>query len=187
MAKGEIFGGLPSWAKGAIAVAVVGAGAFVAYKLYKKAKDLTGNKDEKAVTNENLKEFDKLQKQGQKLSKPIPAYQQLINDIVVKLNGCETVYTELDVIKAIIKVVKKPVDWYYLVSKFGNKDIEDCGTFGASKTNYDLPTLLKDQLDTLVSYRSGVTFEVDGFKGKGIYKNSIDLLNEYFSKIGVVI
>ena len=187
MAKGEIFSGLPSWAKGAIAVAVVGAGAFVAYKIYKKAKDLAGNKDNKVVTNENLKEFDKLQTQGQKLSSPIPAYQQLINDIVMKLNGCEIVNTELEVIKAIIKVVKRPVDWYYLVAKFGNKNIEDCGTFGLGSTNYDLPTLLKDQLDSIVPYAQGKTFEVDGFKGTGIYKNSINLLNEYFKKIGVVI
>jgi len=187
MAKGEIFGGLPSWAKGIIAVAIVGGAGYVAYKLYKKAKDLAGNKSEKAVTNENIKEFDKLQTQGQKLSKPIPAYQQLVNDIVVKLNGCETVYTELDVIKAIIRIVKKPVDWYYLVSKFGNKDIEDCGTFGLSKTNYDLPTLLKDQLGSFVPLLQGKTFEQDGFKGTGMYRKSINLLNEYFKKIGVVI
>ena len=162
MAKGEIFSGLPSWAKGVISVAVVGAAAFVAYKIYQTTKSLTGNKDEKAVANENLNEFQKLQKQGQKLSKPQPAYQQCINDIVTKLNGCETFNTELQVIESIIKVVKKPVDWYYLVAKFGNKDIEDCGTFGVGKTNYDLPTLLKDQLDTAGTY----TINVDGFKSK---------------------
>jgi hypothetical protein len=183
MAKGEIFGGLPSWAKGTIAVAVVAAGAFVAYKLYKKAKDLAGNKDEKKVTNENLKEFDKLQTQGQKLSKPIPAYQQLVNDIVKKLNGCEDIRTEGQVIEGIIAIVKKPVDWYYLVSKFGNKDIEDCGTFGLAKTNYDLPTLLKDQLNT----GGFLSINKDGFKRSGFYANSINLLNEYFKTIGVVI
>ncbi len=183
MAKGEIFSGLPAWAKGAIAVAVVGAGAFVAYKIYQKTKSLTGNKDEKAVTNENLNEFQKLQKQGQKLSKPLPAYQQLINDIVKKLNGCEDIRTEGQVIEGIISVVKKPIDWYYLVSKFGNKDIEDCGTFGLGKTNYDLPTLLKDQLDT----GGLMSINKDGFKRSGVYSNSINLLNEYFKTIGVVI
>lgn len=183
MAKGEIFGGLPSWAKGVISIAVVGAAVFIGYKLYKKAKDLAANKDEKKVTNENLTEFDKLQKQGQKLSKPIPAYQQLINDIVKKLNGCEDIRSEGQVIEGIVAVVKKPVDWYYLVSKFGNKDIEDCGTFGLAKTNYDLPTLLKDQLDT-----GGYMYiNKDGFKRSGFYANSINLLNEYFKTIGVVI
>ena len=123
MAKGEIFSGLPGWAKGVIAVAVVGGTAFVAYKIYQKVKNVTGNKDEKKVVNENLNEFDKLQKQGQKLSKPIPAYQQTVNDIVTKLDGCEDIRSEIQVIEAIIKVVKKPIDWYYLVSKFGNKNI----------------------------------------------------------------
>jgi hypothetical protein len=183
MAKGEIFSGLPAWAKGVISIAVVGTVAFVAYKIYQKTKSLAGNKDEKAVTNENLTEFDKLQKQGQKLSKPIPAYQQLINDIVKKLNGCEDIRTEGQVIEGIIAVVKKPVDWYYLVSKFGNKDIEDCGTFGLAKTNYDLPTLLKDQLDT----GGYMSINKDGFKRSGFYANSINLLNEYFKTIGVVI
>ena len=176
--------GLPSWAKGVIAIAVVGAAGFVAFSIYRKFKGIGEKKDSKVVTNESLNEFDKLQKQGQKLSKPMPTYQQLINDIVVKLSGCETVYTELEVIKAIIKVVKKPVDWYYLVAKFGNKDIEDCGW---GKTNYDLPTLLKDQLDTSVPLLQGKNFEADGFKGTGGYSNSIDLLRQYFSKIGVVI
>ena len=183
MAKGEIFKGLPSWAQGVLAIAVVGGAAFVAYKIYQKVKSTTGNKDEKKVVNENLSEFDKLQKQGQKLSKPIPAYQQTINDIVTKLNGCEDIRSEGQVIEALIKVVKKPIDWYYLVSKFGNKDIADCGTFGIGKTNYDLPTLLKDQLDT----GGFMTIDVDGFKRSGIYANSINLLKEYFSKIGVVI
>jgi hypothetical protein len=182
MAKGEIFTGLPKWAQGIIAVAIVGGASYVAYKIYQKTKSLTGNKNEKAVANENLKEFDKLQKQGQKLSKPIPAYQQLINDIVTKLNGCETGNTEIQVIEAIISVVKKPIDWYYLVSKFGNKDIEDCGTFGVGKTNYDLPTLLKDQLDT----GGLISINKDGFKRSGFYSNSINLLNEYFKTIGVV-
>jgi len=183
MAKGELFSGLPAWAKGTIAVAVVGAAVFVGYKIYKKAKDLAGNKDQKAVTNENLNEFDKLQKQGQKLSKPLPAYQQLINDIVKKLNGCEDIRTEGQVIEGIISVVKKPVDWYYLVSKFGNRDIEDCGTFGLGKTNYDLPTLLKDQLDT----GGYMSINKDGFKRSGLYANSINLLNEYLKTIGITI
>lgn len=183
MAKGELFGGLPTWAKGIIAIAVVGGAGFIAFKLYQKAKDLTGKKDVKTVENENLAEFDKLQKQGQKLSKPITAYQQLINDIVNKLNGCESFTTELKVIEGIIRVVKKPVDWHYLVAKFGNKDIADCGTFGVSKTNYDLPTLLKDQLDTGGVY----AIDIDGFKSKGFTNDSINVLKEYFSKIGVVI
>lgn len=183
MAQGEIFKGLPKWAQGVIAVGLLGGAAYVLYKIYSKTKDITGKKDVKTVENENLSEFNKLTKQGQKLSKPIPAYQQLINDIVTRLNGCETNATELEVVAAIIRVVKKPIDWYYLVAKFGNKDIEDCGSFGLSKTNYDLPTLLKDQLDTNVN---GYAFKVDGFQGKG-FVDTIDLLRQYFSKIGVVI
>ena len=175
--------GLPSWSKGVIAVAVIGLGLYIAYKIQEKIKNAGAKKDAKAVVNENLTEVDKLQQQGQKLSKAIPVYQQAINDIVKKLDGCEDVRTEGQVIEIIISVVKKPIDWYYLVSKFGTKDIADCGTFGMGKTNYDLPTLLKDQLDT----GGLMSINKDGFKRSGFYTNTIDLLNEYFKTIGVTI
>lgn len=183
MAKGQIFNGLPVWAKGIIALAVVGGVGFIAFKIYKKSQDLVGKKDVKAVENESLTEVDKLTQQGQKLSKPIPAYQTTINDIVTKLNGCEDIRTEGAVIEAIIRVVKKPIDWHYLVAKFKNKDIADCGSFGMSKTNYDLPTLLNDQLDT----GGFMAINVDGFKRSSYYNNSITLLKEYFSTIGVTL
>lgn len=174
---------LPPYVKLAIGISVIGVIGFVTYKIYKKVVGIGGDKDAKAVVNENVNEFDKLQTQGQKLSKPLPAYQQLINDIVIKLNGCEDVRSEAQVIEGIISVVKKPVDWYYLVSKFGKKDIADCGTFGLGKTTYDLPTLLKDQLDT----GGFLSINKDGFKRSGFYSNSIDLLKEYFKTIGVVL
>jgi hypothetical protein len=50
MAKGEIFSGLPSWAKGVISVAVVGAAAFVAYKIYQKIKE---KEEKKSAIDEN--------------------------------------------------------------------------------------------------------------------------------------
>lgn len=175
----ESFTGLPQWAKGIIAVAVVGGVGFIIYKLYTKVKSEADKKDVKVVVNENLAEYEKLAK-TEKLSKPIPAYQQAINDIVTKLTGCEDFRTELQAIESIIKVVKKPIDWYYLVAKFGNKDIDDCGW---GKTNYDFPTLLKDQLDT-----SGVySIDFDGWKKSGFATNSIDILKSYLSKVGVTI
>lgn len=130
MKTDKLFNGLPTWAKGVVAVGVLGIAGFAAFTIYKKLKDAAGSKDTKVVVDENLNEYDKLAKQGGKLSKPLPMYQQAINDIVIKFNGCESVYSELDAIKAIIKVVKKPIDWYYLTAKFGRKDIEDCGSFG---------------------------------------------------------
>jgi hypothetical protein len=49
MAKGEIFTGLPKWAQGLIAVAIVGGVGYVGYKVYKKIqknKLLAGASDE---------------------------------------------------------------------------------------------------------------------------------------------
>jgi hypothetical protein len=74
-------------------------------------------------------------------------------------------------------LVKKPIDWYKLVSVFGSRDIEDCG-YG--KTNYDLVTLLKDQLDSQLIG--------DTVLGKRYWNdNTLKPLSDYLSKLGITI
>jgi hypothetical protein len=157
---------------------------FIGYKIYRKIKDIEETQEVKATVKDAKSMYEKLKKEGKKLSDSnISAYSSLANYIQKQFDGCEAITTEAMVVSSIIKLVKAPIDWYYLVSKFGNKDIEDCGTFGLGKTNYDLPTLLKDQLDT----GGLMSINKDGFKRSGVYSNSINLLNEYFKTIGVVI
>ena len=86
--------------------------------------------------------------------------------------------TEADVIIAITKIVKKPIDWYYLVKVFGVRDVDDCG-YGSTK--YNLTESLKDQLDTVLDY-----YNIP-LVGSGIAKNSYIVLEKYLQKIGVTI
>lgn len=141
---------VPSWAVGVVVVAgvlaFIGGGIFV-YSKIKKAVDKRKEESEgREVTNDAKSELRNEIQSGVKLSNADSVYSSTANYIKQKLDGCETFGTELDVIKTILNVVKNRADWLKLVSDFGVRDIDNCGFFTGS-TKYDLPTLLKDQLD----------------------------------------
>jgi hypothetical protein len=184
MAKGDFakqsYTGLPMWAKGVVAVAIIGGIGYLVYKLNKKIGDLKDSKDSKATVNDATKEYLDMKNQGKKLSYPESNYSSAINTIVKLLNNCDSFMSELQAVEEVIKIVKTPTDWTYLVSKFGNKDIDDCGW---GKTNYDLPTLLKDQLDTGGAY---IINQVN-YKKKGYAFNSVDILADYLKTKGITL
>jgi len=182
MAKGEIFTGLPKWAQGLIAVAIIGGLGFIGYKIYKGVGKIKEDKDSKAVADDADKALKDELAKGNKLSFPAVNYSSAINTIVKLLNGCETFGSELQVVYEVMKVVKTPADWYYLVKTFGKKDIDDCGW---GKTNYDLTTLLKDQLDTAGAY--AIDPAINGYKKSGWAINTIDILEDYLKTKGVTI
>ena len=176
------FKDMPPLFKGIIALIIIIILVIVAYLIYKKVKTTIANKDLGKTANDAGDEYSRLKNSGQKLSNPLIAYQQTANSIAMNLDGCETLSTELKVIDDITKVVKNPIDWYFLVKTFAVKDIADCGSFGATKTSYALPELLKDQLDT-----SGIYAGVGGGIGSGVTARSSNLLEGYLSKIGVTL
>lgn len=176
------FSQLPQWAKGIIAVAIVGGVGFISYKIYKKFKNLEKIEGLKDVVSDSEDEYEKLKNSNQKLSANPAAYSSLCNDIVIKLDGCELASTEVGVIIAITKIVKKPIDWYYLVKVFKLRDVDDCGiSIGEGSTKYNLPELLKDQLDTATDYWN------IPLVGSGFTTNSFTILEKYLQKIGVTI
>lgn len=180
---GKGWAGIPPIGKTVIiigGVAVVGTIGFFTVKYF---IDRAKQRDEKKASEGAKDEYEKMIKQGKTLSKPKSTYDSTANTIEKLLDGCETTGSELEVIKNIIKVVKKPVDWAYLKSTFGVRKISDCGSFGVSKTEYDLGSLLNDQLDSFMAY----SFVIDGIKFSGTAQESIDILRKYFSSIGVSI
>lgn len=173
---------LPSWAKGVVAVTITAVAVYGGYKLYKFFKGKVETQDNKLVADEANVAFKEELKKGGSLSFPAMNYQSCINTIVKLLSGCETFGSELQVIYEVMKVVKTPADWYYLVKTFGRKDIPDCGW---GKTNYDLPTLLKDQLDSSGAY--SVKPAINGYTKSGFVLNSIDILEDYLKTKGITI
>jgi len=165
----NFWNGLPSYAKGIIAIAGTGVVIFAGWKIYKTIQKKGGIKGEKGAVKEADKELQTLIKDGEKLSFPKTNYESTANTIKNLLDGCETAQTEAEVVKNIQLVVKKPVDWYYLIKIFGVRTIDNCGVL-TGDTDYDLVSLLKDQLDSTVAG-----------------KDTIEYLRLYLSKIGVQI
>ena len=168
---------IPPFAQGAIVIFVlagVGIGSYLIYQNIKQKKEA----EKETVTLDLAKAiYAKLVKSGEKLSYPESAYSSVANDAQIKLNGCDKFTTELEVIDSIVRTVKKPIDWYYLVSLFGVREIDDC-IYG--KTTYAFPELLKDQLDT-----GGIYVGMNGGIGSGITTESIQLLRSYLSKLNI--
>ena len=189
MAKGELFQGLPMWAKGVIAIAIVGGVAVIGYTIYKKLKSV-GDKGKDDTPKETTqlagKDYDALYKSGQRISFKPSDYAAASETILKLLDGCETTNSEISAIEEVIKVVKKPIDWYYLIKIFGQKDVADCGTWGMAKTRYSLVGLLKDQLDTYVLVTPFPQTKLGGWVvPSGSYGDSIGILSKYLKTIGV--
>ena len=148
MEKGffKYYQSLPAWARGVVSIAAIGAVGLIGYSVYKKVKSLKEKKESNEVANSAEDEYLKLKKQGQKLSYPEPNYFSAANAVKNALDGCETYVGEEEALFAVLNVVKKPIDWYYLVNVFGSRKIDDCG-FG--ETTYALPELLSGQLGNI--------------------------------------
>lgn len=164
-------------AQGIIAVTLlVGAGLAV-YAIVQKIKKDKEKANENVTLDLANDVYRKLYNSGERISSTQAAYSAVANDIQIKLNGCDKFTTELEVIDSITSVVKKPIDWYFLVKLFSVREIEDC-IYG--KTYYALPELLKDQLDT-----GGIYVGIGGGIGSGVTTESIQLLRGYLSKMNI--
>lgn len=152
--------------------------AYFINKRVKKNKLLVSNKQ----TLESSKaEFKKLSDDGEKISFTPGVYSSLVSEIKLLLDGCETFGSEIKVIEKIISVIKKPIDYYYLINLSGVFEVSDCGSFGALKTSYDFISLLKDQLDSAGLY----SIKVDGYSATGFTSDSFDILQKYFESIKI--
>lgn len=178
---GETFKGLPPLFRGIIAIVIVAIVVFILYKVYKAIQKKLENRTNAAVVSDAQEQLN---------NSTIPAsfsdstYQGAANTIAKLLDGCELQGSEMSVIREIIKTVKNSTDWYKLIVAFGNRDVSDCGSFGYSKSNYDLISLLKDQLDSL---QAPYYINEDGYKDSGIGADTINILSKYLASKGITI
>ena len=170
--ENQFYQSLPSWAKGAVALAVIAGIGIIGFVIYKKVKSI----NEKSVSDETADsaedEYIRLKKKGGAegtLSYPQTKYFSAASAIKNALDGCDSKLGEKDAVNAVLGVVKKPIDWFYLVNVFGSRIIDDCG-FG-SETTYALPELLMEQLGHMA----------ESFPPK----NYIDVLRRELKKRGV--
>lgn len=178
-------GFLPPYIKFAIGISIVGVISFIAYKLYKKAADIGEGKDEKATLKLQDKELKEEIAKGETLSKPLSSYQSTANTIEQKLAGMESPKTEVEVVQLVINQVKKPIDWLQLSKAFGKRKIDNAG-WGTGDTEYELSSLLKEQLDQ----KFGGKVVADNFvydTAKSGFKTGYEVLNIYLKKFGITI
>jgi hypothetical protein len=176
---------LPKWANGLIVVgslAIVGA---VGYYLYKKLMQDKEEKDSKETLNEIEKELKNEIQNGQTLTYPQSNYNTASNLIFQLLDGCELYSSEEKAIAQVIKVVKKKADWLNLCRTFGVKKVDNCG-YLTGDTTYDLPTLLKDQLDS-TAISLPYLDSIEGYKVPYGWTKTNDILAGYLKTKGVTL
>lgn len=179
----QFWNGLPQLAKILIIVTII----ITIWIIYRQIDKAIKRNKERKNPQETVKDADKdlkdEQTKGETLSNPESAYSASANAIEKLLDGCETAGSETAAIENVITVVKKPIDWFFLIKTFGVREISQCGSFGQLKDSYDLPALLKDQLDT-----SGVySINIGGYKDSGFTLETINILRDYFKTINITI
>jgi Tfp pilus assembly major pilin PilA len=167
-----------------VLVASIGVVGYILYSLYKKSKKKDEEKTSTQTVNAIQSEIQQIQSQGganAQLSWPQSRYVTASNTIQQLLDGCEMSQSELKAVEEVATVVKKPIDWLNLVKTFGVRQVDNCG-IGTGDTTYDLPTLLKDQLDSIIAVYS---IDINGYKktGGGILSGTI--LRNYLASKGV--
>lgn len=161
-------------------------GGIAAYFIYKKYKEWREGADLR-------KQVDLVQQDinaALKTQKPTftdAYYQQQANTIKTLLSGCETADSELNVIMSIVNTVKTKLDWDKLVKAFGTQTIENC-VYGS--TQYTLPQLLADQLDTNFNYyyinEGNLQPGIKPYNVSGWFTESKNVLNAFLSsRIGL--
>jgi hypothetical protein len=174
-------GKIPRWARGVLVVGAVLVGGYLVYKISRSKLFRGKSEDEKNVDRvlQNVEdEIKKIKLRGGSdavLSFPQSIYDSLSNYIVNQLSGAEWTSTEFDVAVAIMKIVKKPIDWLNLVKTFGSRKVADIGW---GETTYELPTLLNEQLDgTMGTY----SVDINGYKKSGTLTKVKDILRGYLA------
>jgi hypothetical protein len=116
MAKGEYFKQLPTWAKGLVAVAVIGGVGFVGYNIYKKIQQKNKEKDQKKELDSAQETIKNLTISGQKPTLDNFKLAQLANQIHSAMNGYGS--DEAAIYRAFLQV-KNDLDIVNLTKAYG--------------------------------------------------------------------
>ena len=166
------FSQLPAWAKGAVvvfgAVVIVGTGVAITIAVKNAIKKLKENVQERQQGKEIESELKRLEKEGIKPTMTEADATSLAFQVKTGLDGCEMSGTEEIIKDTILQKVQNQADWYLLQDKFGLQMIDNCG-WGTGDTQYDLKTLLLEQLDAFDwGFNLYSTLLKEGLAAKGI-------------------
>jgi len=140
----ETFNNLPQWAKGVIAVVLVGGAALITYKVYKSLSKTGGEKD----AEESLKDTNKDIKELSKIEKPccIPAQYGAYSDALFE--AMHGMGTDEDTILDVFGKMKNTIDVLYLIQAFGIRDYYDDSAFGLNVKPMNLNQWISAELSS---------------------------------------
>lgn len=168
---------------------IIGGGIAAYYAI--KGLNIFGNKEDqqsKENQTESVKTIEtetKTLEQTLNPSFPDSTYKLAADYITQTLQGCDVLSSyELSAIEQVIKVVKNRLDWNKLIIAFGVRSIDNCG-FLTGSTDYNLPTLIKDQCGStgyVLTYKIADTnYTVPG----GFYSPYSDILKNYLRTLNI--
>lgn len=111
---------LPKWAKGIIAVAIVGGVGFIAYKIYKKIQQSNEEKGSKQENSQAQSELDKLIKKGIKPTYQQSQYSSYANTLWEAMDGYGT---NEDLIMRVFANLKNDADFLSLSKAYGIRTV----------------------------------------------------------------
>jgi hypothetical protein len=147
MAKAGAFqsGQVPIMVKAAVALvgvaALVGVGVFI----YRKLKEIGGQRENREEAQDSSNELDILLNQGVQPTISQAEAQTKSNILVAAANDCDPWGQGAQQIMQVIYSLKNKADWFLLSSTFGVRSWDDC-PYGS--TNGSLSVLLVEELDT---------------------------------------
>jgi hypothetical protein len=131
------YNGLPSWAKGTLAVGGLVIVGFVAYTIYKNAKKKSELRQANKLSQDASKEVVELGKQGIVPSYGQSQYESFVLKLVLAMDGCGT---DEQSIFNVFEAMKNKADVLKLISVFGVRFYQPCAAtspISYSKWLYD--------------------------------------------------
>ena len=149
----EIATGLPAWAKGIIAVGVIGGGAYLIYKLVKKGKDIL-------KPDEAKKDVKELEQAGQVASYMDAQYIGFADAIYSARAGNNIFGTDEDSIYNVFMKMKNNLDVAKLITAFGVRRLSysfsEASLGGFLQDDLDSEEI--DTINTILS-KKGITYK----------------------------
>lgn len=162
----EIWNGLPTWAKGVVAVGGLAIIYFTSRSIVKAIKGSESVRLQKQTVTEVKSDIRDLEKKGIKPNYPDSQYQMWANAIKSHFEGCDPLNTAIDTVKDVFNGLKNNADFAKLVSAWGTKTYDQCGWFMGDVTG-DLVYAIRDELDSdeistlnKILERKGITYRV---------------------------
>ena len=139
-------GGLPSWAKGILAVGGAAVVFFVIRGILKKVKEQSETKENRQTVIQQNQEKKDLENQGMKLTYPKSQYKAWADALENEFSGCDPFNKSRHLIFEITDKIKNDLDFLELQTAFNIRKYDQCG-WGAGDITANLPKAINDELN----------------------------------------